>query len=181
MRVVLTSEGRSHFCIHLYLQKRVWQCFGHCINITKLIESYYKCTFPFSVLKTCCLCFPIQTSKSLKLEENKNNFFTLGWSLQSGEKQLWCHGLSAAYHQFRFWQRKRKSGYTKWKALPWGQCISRILVLRARISILVSLFLMHIAPFLKSCSSRNWDFLLLQKSRGEITRREGRAQEEAVM
>lgn len=112
VHVVLTSEGRSRLCIHLYLQKRIWQCFGHCMNTAKLIGSYQTIQMhvSFQCVKDLLPLLSYSNFEKPEARRKKSNFFTLGWSLQSGEKLLWCQGLSAAYHRFRFWQRKRKSG-----------------------------------------------------------------------
>lgn len=106
----------------IFTERDLSMLFRHCINLTKLIRSYediqIHISFPCVRFAAFSFVFKLQTAWSWK--KKKINFFTLGWVLQSDEKLPWWQGLSAAFHQFRFWQSKKTSGYMKWRALPRG-------------------------------------------------------------
>lgn len=172
----ITHMSREHFCsiwMHFFLfhrkhlmyaflstEKDLSMLFGYCINITKLIWSYediqIRISFPCVRLAAFSFVFKLQTAWSWK--EKKSNFFTLGWILQSDEKLPWWRGLSAAFHQFRFWQSVRENR-DMWSEGPFPEDSSRILVLTPSLLVPIALFWLHIAPFLKSCPSRNQDLL----------------------
>lgn len=149
-------EDFIYASIYIY-RKGSGNAFGHCINITKLIRSYQAIQITHFLSPLFCLFFHIQASNCLKLEEKKNisshwaeSFRVMKNCRDGKDSQLLF--INSDFDRARENRDIRSEG-------PFPEDSSRIRVLTPSLLVPIFLLWLHVAPFLRSCPSRNRDLL----------------------
>lgn len=128
-----------------------------CINITKLIRNYQtiqiRISFPRVRLAAFSFIFKLQAAWSSK----KKKIISSHWAESCRMMKNCCSGKDSQLLFINSDFDRVRENRAVWSEGHFPEDSSRILVLTPSLSVPVSLLWLHIAPFLKSCPSRNQD------------------------